>query len=156
MLAIDVTIESELVTKRGHKQIMRKLIRQSLTRVRQNLPRHFERNSKTTPGGAYGYEKRKRDYQMRKAKVKGHQKPLVFTGKLKTAIQSNVKITATSTRGRLKTRGYFPMTAQRRNEIEAISMDEIQDLRARMVRDYRVLADRSEFKRKRKRKSKRK
>lgn len=148
MIAMTVQMRSSLVTKRGHNQIMRRLNRQFMTRVRDNLPRHFERNTKTAPGGAYGYEKRGKRYQIRKAKTKGHQIPNVFTGRLKQAIMSNVKITATAGRGRLRTRGYFPMKTQRRSEIETIAPDEKRDLMSRMGRDYALLAQRSEYQKK--------
>lgn len=152
MLTIAYEIQSSLVTKRTHNKIMRKVNRQAMTRHRQRLPLHFQRNSKTTPGGAYGYEKRNKRYQIRKAKQQGHQKPLVFTGRLKQSILSNVRITATAGRGRLKTRGYFPMRTQRRSEIEAIAPDERREMVARAERDYYRLARRPEFQRKRRKK----
>ena len=116
---------------------MRKINRQTMTRIRfQFWPKHFERNPETAPGGAYGYEKRTRKYQISKAKRAGHQKPLVLSGRMKQAVLSGAKITATAKRGRIKARNYFPMTVQRRSEVEAVSPREQKILVERAGRDY--------------------
>ncbi len=84
--------------------------------------------------------------------MRGHQIPLVFTGKLKRTIISNARVTATKDRGRLQARGYFPMTAQRRAEIEVVSNREEQLLAQEYEKDYEQMANQPRFRRKRKRK----
>lgn len=153
MLAIDARMESRLLTKRGHNKMMRVLLMEAMQEHRYNaLPSHFERNSKTAPGGEYGYSKRTAKYQKRKARMKGHQIPLVFSGRLKSEIVGNVKITATSKRSRLRTRGYFPMKTQLRSEIEIIPRSEQTEMKQTMGQkyaDYAKLRSFQEFQRKR-------
>lgn len=146
MIALDMTLESNLFNKRGHKKVMRQLLREMIERHhREKLPRHFERNADTAPGGAYGYAKRTAKYQKRKARQVGHQIPLVLTGRLRDHIQSNVRITATATRARLTTRGYFPMRTEMRAEIETLSRVEISEMRGLMGLKYVDAAKRPEF-----------
>lgn len=146
MITLAITVESSLLTKRGHGKLMRELLREAAEEHRdQRLPRHFERNADTAPGGAYGYEKRTAKYQRRKAKQVGHQIPLVLTGRLRSAIQANVRITATQFRSRLTTRGYFPMKTELRREIEVISPYERSETIGLMGLKYPVYAKREEF-----------
>lgn len=153
MIVISYEIDSSLVTKRTHNKLMRKLHRQAMSRIRFSYwPRHFERNTDTAPGGAYGYEKRSKRWQQRKARTVGHQKPLVFSGRMRRHILGNARIAATATRGTITARNYFPMRSQRRDEVEAVSDQERRGLIDRMGRDYVLLAKRPEYQRKRKRK----
>lgn len=153
MIAISITLQSSLLTKRGHSRLMRDLLKEAMEEHRdKKLPRHFERNADTAPGGAYGYAARTAKYQRRKAKQVGHQIPLVLTGRLRQAIQSNVKITATQHRSRLTTRGYFPMKTQMRQEIEAISpfeRSEMFGLLGLKYANYAKKPDYQEFRRQR-------
>ena len=63
---------------------------------------------------------------------------------MKQSMLANVVITATASRGRLRTRNYFPMKTERRREIETISREERAELVARAGRDYVLLATRPE------------
>lgn len=154
---LKIEISDNVLTARAHKQVMRKLYRQAGTRIRfEYFPKHFENRSETRPGGAYGYEKRSKKYQIGKARRKGHQRPLVYSGRMKQAILANTKITSTPTRGTVKARNYFPMKVERRQEIEAISAAEANELAKRMERDYTRYANSSEFSQfRRKRRAKR-
>lgn len=146
MMILNMTLESNLFTKRGHKTVVRKLLRESMERHRDvKLPRHFDRNADTAPGGAYGYAKRTAKYQRRKAKRKGHQKPLVLSGRLKDHVLAQSRITATATRTRLYARSYFPMRVQMRKEIESISKLEQSEMRGLMGLKYLDAAKRPEF-----------
>jgi hypothetical protein len=137
VIPIAVTVQSNLLTKRGHAKLMRDLLRETLEEHRdQKLPKHFERNADTAPGGGYGYSARTAKYQRRKAKQAGHQIPLVLTGRLKQAIMSGVKITATQHRSQLKTRGYFPMRVAMRMEIESITEYEQSEMRGMIGLKY--------------------
>lgn len=148
------TITSSLVTARTHGQLMRKLNRQAMTRIRFGfLQRHFENNQFTRPGGPYGYKARTARYQIRKAKTKGHQKPLVFSGRMLATMTSSARITATQKGGRLTLRNYYAMTTQRRSEVENLAESEREEIVQRMERDYVRLAARPEYQRIRRRKS---
>lgn len=147
---IHYEIKAELVTARGHNEIMRECNRGLLERHRdRNLPRHFE-------GGAtsrYGYAKRSAKYTARKRKKYGHSIPMVFSGRLRAEIRQNVKITATRNGGRLKSRGYFPMRAEFRAEIERIAPEEQNDLMEWAGKKYLNLALSKRFRRQRRKKS---
>lgn len=147
-------IESNLVNKRTHGVLMEKLNRQAMTRIRFNyLPRHFQVNENTRPGGGYGYTARTGRYQIRKAKTKGHQKPLVWSGKMLISIMSSSRITATQKVGNLYVRNYMPMSPQRRSEVENLAPAERVEITERLQRDYVRLAALPQYQRKRRRKT---
>jgi hypothetical protein len=93
---------------------------------------HFKNNPKTAPGGAYGYEKRSDRYEKRKLRKKGHNLPNVLSGKTRNEFGNNARagkgITATQDRARWTLRNYFPLNAQRRKELEAITEDERKEI----------------------------
>lgn len=140
------TVERKGVTKRTHGKIMRRLNRQAMTRIRfEFLPRHFRSNSYTRPGGEYGYAARGRKYQLAKAKQKGHQKPLVYSGRMQITMMSSARITATQQGGKLYLRNYYAMTVQRRAEVERMANAEREAIRARFERDYARMAAMPEY-----------
>lgn len=55
---------------------------------RDILPHHFE----VSAGQRYGYQPRTRAYMIRKAKVKHHQKPLVWSGRTETGMRQQARI----------------------------------------------------------------
>ena len=59
----------------------------------QFLPQHF----KSSAPKKYGYSKRTKKYMIRKARVKHHQNPLMWSGALKREVTSNIEIRATKT-----------------------------------------------------------
>lgn len=146
MIALAITMESSLLTKRGHARLMRDLLREAMEEHRdRNLPKHFQRNADTAPGGAYGYAARTAKYQKRKARQVGHQIPLVLTGRLRDTIQRNVRITATQHRARLTTRGYFPMRVAMRKEIETMSPFEQSEMIGLLGLKYSAYAKKPEY-----------
>lgn len=141
------SIRTRLVSVANHKKLMRKLNRQALARIRDLYwPRHFQVRPETRPGGAYGYEKRSRQWQIKKAAVKRHQKPLVWSGQSAIQIRQNARITATANRGRLRSSTHYRRNAARIREMEAVSSQEQRELAARAGRDYARLAQRPEYK----------
>lgn len=121
MTRVFIEMRSQLFTKRGHAKVMRFAFRNRMEFFRDELlPTHFEVNELTRPGGPYGFARRTAKWQKKKAKVKGHQKPLVYSGNLKASVMSNSTITATQHRGRFQARAPFPLTEQRRKELEII------------------------------------
>jgi len=122
MTLVSAKMEGKLYTARGHAKVMRFVNRNRIEFWRDNmLPTHFETNELTRPGGGYGYAPRTKKTQLVKARRYGHQKPNVQTGKLRDTIRLNSRVTATQHQGRFKSRGYFPMTAERRRELEIVT-----------------------------------
>lgn len=122
-----------------------------MTRHRDvGLPGRFRKGPKTRPGGEFGFEKRSVRYQRKKKKKKGHLKPNVYTGETRELAKSS-KVRATAKGGRIYFRGNFPMTSERRDEIEQPSGQEILKYAKTMRREYAEMANLKRFKRKRKR-----
>lgn len=136
-VSISYEINADLVTKRVHAQIMREVNRGMLQRwAERYLPLHFE-------GGAtqrYGYRPRSAGYVARKRRKVGHNIPLVYTGRLREAIQKGVIIRATQHKASLKSRGYFPMKEELRGEIERITEAERGELVEWAGKEYLRLA----------------
>lgn len=122
MTLVSAKMEGQLYTARGHAKVMRFVNRSTIERWRdQMLPTHFENNSLTRPGGPYGYQPRAAKTRRLKQRKFGHQQPNVQTGKLRDEIRRNSRVTSTQHQGRFKARGYFPMPAQQRREIEIVT-----------------------------------
>ena len=145
--AISYTIDANVVTKRAHAQIMREINRGMLERWRDRyLPMHFQAGATTR----YGYEKRSAKYTARKRKKYGHSIPLVYTGRLRDTIRENMKPpTATQYKGSIKSRGYFPMKAVLRSEIERVMPFENAELAAWALKQYTRMAKDPKYARKR-------
>lgn len=58
------------------------------------LPGHFKSSARQF----YGYDKRSRQYQIRKAKTFGHQRDLVWTGTLERNAKRNIRVRGTAKR----------------------------------------------------------
>lgn len=156
MIGLSITTITEAITKSGAKRISSLVNRQAaFTHERENLPRRFQRNSDTAPGGPLGYKARSTKHKNQKAQKFGHQKPLVFTGELENAILSSATVTATSTGSKLTARGSnaSPLFPQYKKEIEAITKKETGDLSAQYVDTFALLASQPKYLRKRRRKS---
>lgn len=146
VIALSIAVDSSLFTKRGHKVVMRRILTEEITEHKQRrLARHFERNADTAPGGGYGYTARTIKYQRRKAKKAGHQIPLVLSGKLRQTVLGSSRTTATSGRAKLYAKGYFPMRAQMRKEIENFSRVEISEIKAKSGLKYVAYAKKPEY-----------
>lgn len=135
--------QAENVTNRRHAQIARESLRWGMVQhITKRLGDHFKQNSKTAPGGAYGFKARQKKYVERKVKRFGPDaaNPNVRTGRMKRYIRANAlgRITATQHRSRVRMSSYFPMTPERRKEMEVIASQEkveiAQDIRAEYAR----------------------
>lgn len=127
------TIITGMVTQRTLNRIANDTNRETLLdHVQNRLPGHFERNANTAPGGTYGYTARTRLYQIRKAKRVGHQRPNVLTGQLRFNVLSHPKRKVRATKSRATFRasnaGHFPLSRQRREEIEAVPSFQAADI----------------------------
>lgn len=169
---ITIDYEENLVTPRSHRQIMNYLFRDEMQHHRAAiLPRHFKSVPETRPGGAYGYVPRTRKWEARKQREgRGAGLPNVYSGQLRDSVLKGSVITATYKGATLTAKNHdpnaapgsrvikgkrysnkvrFPLTAQRRKEIEAISRREVERMAGRMKRTYLRLASLPEFRRRR-------
>lgn len=135
--------QAENVTNRRHAQIMRESLRWGMVQhITKRLGDHFKQNSKTAPGGPYGFKERNTKYKKKAVKKFGPDaaNPNVRTGKMKRYIRANAlgRITATQHRARVRMSSYFPMNEDRRNEMEVIAPEEqvqiANDVRGEYVR----------------------
>lgn len=121
----EVTIKSDMVTDRTHAKIMYEAMHKvAMTHKRVTLGKHFKKVPETQPGGAYGYVKRGELYTRRKLAKYGHDTPNVRTGYLRNQVYSRSVVTATQHKSRVYIRAPFPLTEQRRRELEAITTAE--------------------------------
>lgn len=156
MIVIDAQIEIDSLTPRAIKQISRAVNRQMMVEHKTGtLHKHFEHTPHTKPGGAYGYKKRDRDYQISKANKYKTTKPLVKSGELKQAVLQSARVTATASRARLLARGSrkTPLTSQYRSEIEAVAPDERKAIAERWARTFVTFAQRPEYRRKKRKRN---
>lgn len=89
------------------------------------LPRHFTAGAVAT----YGYRKRTKAYQIRKARVKRHQRPLEWSGTLRRNATRQIRVSGTSKAAR----GIMPGTQVAnfhgmRDELVAVTQREISTL----------------------------
>lgn len=151
MPGIRITYNSDLVTPRNHKKIMNILFREVATRHRDiRLPRRFRKGPKTREGGEFGFDRRSRKYQVRKRRKKGHLNPNVWSGETR-ALAKVAKVRATSKRSRIYFRGHFPLTSERRAELERVSRPEQRADVKTLTRRYREMVRLKRFRRQRRR-----
>lgn len=171
-LRINIEYDENLVTPRTHKQMMNGLYRMEMqTHLESILPRHFKDVPETQPRGAYGYLPRSKKWQARKQREgRGANLPNVYTGGLRNAVLKHSVITATANGATLTAKNHdasaapghkvingrrysnkvrFPMTLQRRKEIEAFSRREVERMCQRMKSNYLRLAKHPDFRRRR-------
>lgn len=146
IIALAWKMEGRLTTKRLHTKIMRTLNQAQALRSLGRMPRHFANVPETKPGGDYDYETRDRKYQIAKAKIKKHQRPLVFTEDLLKTVLGTMKTVATPTRMVLRAKASFPLTHERKSELEKVSDKEIEQDLERYERDYIRMANDPSFK----------
>lgn len=86
--------------RRAIRDAMKELVRQWHTKT---LPKHFERRALNIYTRAY--RARKKRYELRKERQKGHRKPLVFSGRMRRELLSTIRVTGTFKRARGTMRG---------------------------------------------------
>ncbi len=136
MPQIAIKVETSLVSQRTLNRIARDSMRATLDQhAQRHLPRHFARGAATR----YGYLRRSSKYVRQVKKRYPQWRPLYRTGRLRTHIldAAHRTVTATPKRGRLRLRAYFPLNADRKRELTAITRDEVLAL-AEFRRDYVV------------------
>lgn len=154
-LVAEFSFPEGLVSRRNHGLLMRESLRAAAQRhVQVTLGKHFKDLPETRPGGPYGYAQRNDGYLERKKKRFGSTLPLVRTGKMRRYVRNNARITATQHRARVRLRNYFPMTAQMRSELEAITPQEAAESREFARDHYISQAARPKYQRQRKRRIK--
>ncbi len=119
--------QAENVTNRRHAQIMRESLRFAMVKhVNKRLWDHFGNNPKTAPGGAYGFQARNPRYIKSKIEKFGASAagPNLRTYRMRNFIRNNATVTATQHRSRARLKNYFPLTDERRREMEVIAPQE--------------------------------
>lgn len=150
-----VEIRSPEVTDRTHA----KLMRESLSAIAQHhrlvtMGKHFKKNAETAPDGPYGYVARNPRYESQKLKRFGTDAPNVRTKKLMRWTRNNSRVTATQHRSRLYIKAPFPLTEQRRKELESITRDEIRAAQQLATVTYQELVSKPENMRQRRKRVK--
>lgn len=149
-MRLKIALDETLITPRKHGQLMKRLLRELWEFHRDiHLDKHFQVGAESR----YGLRPRSKRYQIRKARVKGHQKPLVWSGRTQSQIKQNARITATQHRATLTARNYFRMPTNLRRDLEAIAPAEEKKLIERLHRRYTELVRTPEYARKRRRRS---
>jgi len=156
VIGFSLIVQSDTVTKATHGKLMKKLNRTVMIRhAIRRLPGHFESIPATTPGsGGYRYKRRTNKTIREKERDYGHTKPNVLTGKLRQAVLSRVRVTATQHKGTLKTRGTaeHPLAGFQQREIEARTLREVKEDVKWQEKEYARLAQTEKYRRKRRRK----
>lgn len=84
-------------------------------------PKHFSQQATAR----YGYQKRKKGYTIRKAKRKGHTRPLEYTGDMKRQVLRAARITSTSRGARVVMKGPRYLYAYRKDQSQPHKAEEI-------------------------------
>lgn len=123
--------QSEFVTNRKHPRFVRAALeRVARYHVRVRMQEwKFSKNFKTAPGGPYRYQERGRQYVKSKLKKGRGDDPWVFTGLSKKYLARNYRITKTQYSATLYLESRFDLRDQAREELEAITSDEVLQMR---------------------------
>lgn len=140
-------VETRLVTKRAHTQILRQLNGEMMEKIRDEFwPKHFMNVPETYPGaGGYHYARRTAKYQERKLRKYGHNLPLVYTGAFRATIQSAATITKTANSATLKSHCPHFIRLRNKREAEAVSEREKIELTQWYGRRYVECCNSPEF-----------
>lgn len=151
-MIVSMTLTRGEVTERTHAKMARESLRAaSEYHVAFHMPKHFEDNPSTRPGGPYGYKHRTKKWLAIKARKVGHQIPNVLTGRMRAAILGGVRIAATQHKTTIRFRNYFPMTPERWAEMKAMTPGELRKLRQVAQQFYNAEAAKPENRQKRRR-----
>lgn len=144
---VETTVEMSLFTKRGHRAVARLVNKQLAIRHRDRIvPKHFAGTPETTPGsGGYRYRRRSKKWQERKRLEGRPSQPLVYTGELFRTVRASSRVRSTDTFWQWTARGSFPLNADRKSEIEAVSEREQRENARLFERLYARAATRDQF-----------
>lgn len=153
-MRIQSIVERHDLTARNHGQIMRQTNRKLGERHKtQRVRRHFTRNARSAVGGPYRFIARTSATMNRKRKMGVDPfRPNYQTGRLMSEVVGSGRVTATQHGWTWRARhSAFPLSRQRRMEIEAISKDEIAADTKLMGQEYERLAKLPQYQRRRRR-----
>jgi hypothetical protein len=149
LFTVGIEYDELVTTPTMHAKLMGTLMRAVGERHRLfTLPKHFQQNANTQPGGGYGYTPRSKAWSILKAKRYHTQTPLVATGRMRSEVLANSKVTATQYKATVRVKNYFPMIAQRRKELEAVTPAEVAEMAEFMKTNYLRLLKTNEYRRK--------
>jgi hypothetical protein len=125
MITVFIDVVRADVGKLSHAIAMREALRGvAIHHLMKTLPRHFEKNADTAPGGGYGYAPRNPLYVERKRRKRGTDAPLVFSGETareqRRTPHKEPAITATQYQSILRVRSPHPLKAQQWKELTAV------------------------------------
>lgn len=128
LMSVEITRPAD-VTDRQHRKFSNEALRGAAVHHKLvSARRHFEINSDTREGGAYGFVKRTKAHMIRKARKHGHQNPNVFSGRERAHVLANARVTATHVKARVIYRSLHSRSAQQADrwirEMETVSSDE--------------------------------
>lgn len=128
-------VRSSLVTARTHGRLMREILyREMVDHLQKRIPKHFV----TGADRVYHMRPRTRKYVKRKLRVKGHNRPLVWSGRTeRDLIASKHRITRTQKQARLYYKNYFPLKDNQRKEIEIVLEREKAEMARNLGRNYK-------------------
>ena len=149
---IGIKLETNLVTDRTLGTLMKKLNR-GLGNLHKNktMKKHFAGGPETVPGGGgYRYQRRSKKWNDQKRREDRGTTPLVYTGKLKEKVLSKEsKVRATRFKWSYTAKSSFPMTQERRDELEIISRREERQYVKWIQQKFAKAANLPKYKRKR-------
>jgi hypothetical protein len=146
-------MQIRMFTQVGHNQVMNAVHLDTMETIKHRfMPFHFMMVAYQRYAAVY--VKRSKRYQIMKARVVHHQRPNEFTGALRLSVLLDSKTRSTATRGTFEAKAPLdttiltgpragqtirrPLTEQRRKEIEYVSDEEIELLKARQIAMYRA------------------
>ncbi len=153
MFVMEAQITSSLFNAKGLLIANREAMRLVMLEHRvKRLPERFGGGSGTKPGGKFHFRRRSAEYNEKKQKKWGHQKPLVWSGEMRDNIFRTARVVATSRRAELKASGSRKsrLSAEMRAEIEFIPPSEESQFRRTMEETINYLAKDPRLQRQRK------
>lgn len=147
MIPLIVKVTATLPRKRDLNRIRNVCNRAAGIEVRDLLPLHFEAGAQQR----FRYQFRSKQYNRRKQRIFGHQKPLVFTGRMRQSVLRTARVTATSKGAKVQantgTRGFrsAEWRRQRKLELEAVTKQQQRTISDNYSKRFTELAQLPEF-----------
>lgn len=137
---MSLTIERpDNLSARVHNKIARAVLHSiAANHLAFNMPKRFEDNPSTRPGGPLGFHRRSKKWLAIKERIYGHKPVNVASGALRTSVLGGSRITSTATRSRLYVKANRPLPERQRDEMESMTPGE---LRQAIQLAHRLYAD---------------
>lgn len=147
-MKINIQWDENLITERTHWRLLKQVNGEVMERHKNvTMKKHFE--VKALRLYAAVYKPRTKAYTKRKLRIHHTQAPLVYTGHLRDVVMQTSRVTKTQYGARMYAKSYFPLTAERRAELEYVSPDEQRAMVKMIEERYRKLSHSKDYLRKR-------